>query len=38
MRPHRSCRSYCMKLIREYQKSLQKYPNPKAVNMTQFDR
>jgi arylsulfatase A-like enzyme len=26
------------KLIAEYQKSLEKYPNPKAVNMTQFGR
>ncbi len=27
-----------LKLIGEYQKSLEKYPNPKAVNMTQFGR
>ena len=27
-----------LKLIAEYQKSLEKYPNPKAVNMTQFGR
>jgi hypothetical protein len=25
-----------LKLIGEYQKSLEKYPNPKAVNLTQF--
>jgi arylsulfatase A-like enzyme len=25
-------------IIREYQKSLEKYPNPKAVNLTKFDR
>jgi arylsulfatase len=29
---------YYMQLIGEYQKSLEKCPNPKAVNMTQFDR
>ncbi len=27
-----------LKLIGEYQKSLEKHPNPKAVNMTQFGR
>jgi arylsulfatase len=27
-----------LKLIGEYQKSLEKYPNPKAVNMTEFSR
>jgi arylsulfatase A-like enzyme len=27
-----------LKLIGEYQQSLQKYPNPKAVNMTEFGR
>ncbi|HJW36295.1 MAG TPA: arylsulfatase [Actinomycetes bacterium] len=27
-----------LKLIGEYQKSLEKYPNPKAVNLTQFGR
>jgi arylsulfatase A-like enzyme len=27
-----------MQLIGEYQKSLEKYPNPKAVNLTQFGR
>jgi arylsulfatase len=27
-----------MKVIGEYQKSLEKYPNPKAVVLTQFDR
>ena len=27
-----------MRLIGEYQKSLEKYSNPKAVNMTQFGR
>lgn len=27
-----------LKLIGDYQKTLEKYPNPKAVNMTQFGR
>ena len=27
-----------LKSVGEYQKSLEKYPNPKAVNMTQFGR
>jgi len=27
-----------LKLVAEYQKSLQEYPNPKAVNLTQFPR
>jgi len=27
-----------LKLVGEYQKTLEKYPNPKAVNMTQFGR
>ncbi|MGH8480004.1 MAG: hypothetical protein ACREXK_10585 [Gammaproteobacteria bacterium] len=27
-----------LRLIGEHQKSLEKYPNPKAVNMTQFGR
>ena len=27
-----------LKLIGEYQKSLEKSPNPKAVNMTEFGR
>ncbi len=27
-----------LRVVGEYQKSLQKYPNPKAVNMTQFGR
>ena len=27
-----------LKLIGEYQKSLEKHPNPKAVNMTEFGR
>ena len=27
-----------MRVIGEYQKSLEKYPNPKAVNLTQFGR
>ena len=27
-----------MRSIAEYQKSLEKYPNPKAVNLTQFGR
>jgi arylsulfatase A-like enzyme len=29
---------YYMKIIGEYQKSLDKYPNPKAVNLTQFGK
>lgn len=27
-----------LKLIGEYQKTLEKYPNPKAVSLTQFGR
>jgi hypothetical protein len=27
-----------MQLIGEYQKSLEKYPNPKAVNLTNFSK
>ena len=27
-----------LKVIGEYMKTLEKYPNPKAVNMTQFNR
>jgi hypothetical protein len=27
-----------LKVIGEYMKTLEKYPNPKAVNMTQFSR
>ncbi len=27
-----------MRLIGEYQKTLEKYPNPKAVSLTQFGR
>ena len=29
---------YYLKIIGEYQKSLEKYPNPKPVNLTQFGR